>query len=147
MANYDVESQRHPWYRIMFVFLFFAPYARATRYEEAFCLKAKIALDRFAPSALPYNNKKVHAKPSAVRSKMFLHEYESNKHEAEQAFPAWRGAGRSSRGTRSLLDCCPAATVPVAVVIARVVCCCIRSSKKREKTTTTTTTPGISVLL
>ena len=43
MANYDVESlphkhpHKHTWYRIMFVFyLFFAPYARTTRHEEAF---------------------------------------------------------------------------------------------------------------
>ena len=43
-------------------------------------------------------------KLSAVRSKLFLHEYENNTHEAEQALPAWRGAGRSSRGTRSLLS-------------------------------------------
>ena len=43
-------------------------------------------------------------KLSAVRSKLFLHEYENNTHEAEQAFPAWRGVGRSSRGTRPLLS-------------------------------------------
>ena len=45
------------------------------------------------------------AKLSAViRSKLFLHEYENNTHEAEHALPAWRGAGRSSRGTRPLLS-------------------------------------------
>ena len=45
------------------------------------------------------------AKLSAViRWMLFLHEYESNTHEAEQAPPAWRGAGRSSRGTGSLLS-------------------------------------------
>ena len=43
------------------------------------------------------------AKLSAVRSKLFLHEYENNTHEAEQALPAWRGAGRNSRGTKPLL--------------------------------------------
>ena len=43
MANYDVESHRHPWYRLMFVF-FLAPYARTTRYEEVFCLKARNGL-------------------------------------------------------------------------------------------------------
>ena len=43
-------------------------------------------------------------KLSAVRSKLFLHEYENNTHEAEQVLPAWRGAGRSSRGTRPLLS-------------------------------------------
>ena len=36
MANYDVESHTHTWYRRMFCFLFLAPYARTTRYEEAF---------------------------------------------------------------------------------------------------------------
>ena len=48
--------------------------------------------------------KNVQAKLSAVRSKLFLHEYKNNTHEAEQALPAWRGAGRSSRGTRPLLS-------------------------------------------
>ena len=42
----------------MFCFLFLAPYARTTRYEEAmkrlFCLKAKNGLGRFALSALPH---------------------------------------------------------------------------------------------
>ena len=36
------------------VFFFLAPYARTTRYEEAFCLKAKNGLGRFASSALPH---------------------------------------------------------------------------------------------
>ena len=33
------QINKHPWYRNMFVFLlmFLAPYARTTRYEEAFC--------------------------------------------------------------------------------------------------------------
>ena len=36
------HTNRHPWYRIMFVFfLFLAPYVRTTRYEEAFLLKDK----------------------------------------------------------------------------------------------------------
>ena len=49
-------------------------------------------------------NKNVQAKLSEViRSKLFLHEYE-NTHNAEQALPACRGAGRSSRGTRPLLS-------------------------------------------
>ena len=30
------NTNTHPWYRIMFGFLFLAPYARTTRYEEAF---------------------------------------------------------------------------------------------------------------
>ena len=30
------HTHKHPWYRIMFGFLFLAPYARTTRCEEAF---------------------------------------------------------------------------------------------------------------
>ena len=41
----------------MFGFVFLAPYARTTRYEEAFCPKAKNGLGRFAPSALPNYNR------------------------------------------------------------------------------------------
>ena len=41
---------------------------------------------------------------AVIRSKLFSHEYENNTQEAEQALPAWRGAGRSSRGTRPLLS-------------------------------------------
>ena len=37
-----------------FVFLFLAPYARTTRYEEAFLPECKNGLGRFAPSALPH---------------------------------------------------------------------------------------------
>ena len=49
-------------------------------------------------------NKNVQDKLSAViRSKLVLHEYE-NTHKTEQALPAWRDAGRSSRGTRPLLS-------------------------------------------
>ena len=45
------------------------------------------------------------AKLSAViRWKLFLHKYKNNTHEAEQALPAWRVAGRSSRRTRPLLS-------------------------------------------
>ena len=40
----------------MFCFLILASYARTTRYEEAFCLKAKNVLGRSAPSALPHYN-------------------------------------------------------------------------------------------
>ena len=36
------------------------------------------------------------------QTKAHSNEYE-NTHEAEQALPAWRGAGRSSRGTKPLL--------------------------------------------
>ena len=35
------HTNRHPWYRIMFGFLFLTPYARTTRYEEAFLPKGK----------------------------------------------------------------------------------------------------------
>ena len=43
-------------------------------------------------------------KLSEVRSKLFLHEHENKTHQAEQALLAWRGAGRSCRGTRPLLS-------------------------------------------
>ena len=37
MLNHTSKRKNeHPWYRIMFGFLFLAPYARTTRYEEAF---------------------------------------------------------------------------------------------------------------
>ena len=36
------------------VFLFLSPYARTTRYEEAFFLTAKNGLGRFAPLVLPH---------------------------------------------------------------------------------------------
>ena len=49
--------------------------------------------------------KNVQAELSAVRSKLFLHEYENNTREAERALSAaWHGAGRSSRGMRPLLS-------------------------------------------
>ena len=38
----------------MFCFVFLAPYARTTRYEEVFLPKGKNGLGRFAPSALPH---------------------------------------------------------------------------------------------
>ena len=41
---------------------------------------------------------------AVIRSKLFLHEYENNTHETEQALPAWRVSGRSSRRTRPLLS-------------------------------------------
>ena len=41
-------------YRKLFSFLFLAPYARTTRYEEAFLHEGKNGLGRFAPSALPH---------------------------------------------------------------------------------------------
>ena len=45
MADYDVGSHKHLRYRKMCVcVLFLAPYARSTRYEEAFFLKAKNGL-------------------------------------------------------------------------------------------------------
>ena len=60
---------------------------------------------------------------------LFFHEYENNTHKAEQALPAWRGAGRSGRGTSR---CCPAATVPAAGVSACGVCCCIAERKQNK---------------
>ena len=38
------------------------------------------------------------------QTKAHSNEFENNTHKAEQALPAWRGAGRSSRGTRPLLS-------------------------------------------
>ena len=38
------------------------------------------------------------------RSTAHSNEYENNTHKAEQALPAWRGAGRSTRGTKPLLS-------------------------------------------
>ena len=35
------HTNRHPWYRILFGFLFLAPYTRTTRYEEAFLPEGK----------------------------------------------------------------------------------------------------------
>ena len=63
--------------------------------------------DRQRFELVPKNSwyvKTVQAKLSTVRSKLFLHQYENNTHEVEQALPAWRCVGRSSRGTRPLLS-------------------------------------------
>ena len=38
------------------------------------------------------------------QTKEHSNEYENNTHKAEQPLPAWRGAGRSSRGTKPLLS-------------------------------------------
>ena len=38
------------------------------------------------------------------QTKAHSNEHENNTQKAEQALPAWRGAGRSSRGTRPLLS-------------------------------------------
>ena len=38
------------------------------------------------------------------QTKAHSNEYENNTHKAEQALPAWRGAGSSSRGTKPLLS-------------------------------------------
>ena len=49
--------------------------------------------------------KKCASRALSSNPKLLLHEYENNTHEAEQALPAaWRGGGRSSRGTRPLLS-------------------------------------------
>ena len=39
-----------------------------------------------------------------LRSKAHSNEYENNIHKAQEALPAWRGAGRSSRDTKPLLS-------------------------------------------
>ena len=39
------------------------------------------------------------------QTKAHSNEYENNTHKVEQGLPAWRGAGRSSRGTKPLLSC------------------------------------------
>ena len=48
------------------------------------------------------NTELCHHRP---RSKAHSNEYDHNADKAEQSLPAWRGAGRSSRGTKPLL--CP----------------------------------------
>ena len=68
------------------------------------------------------------------RSKAHSNEYHNNIHKAQQALPAWRGAGRSSRDTKPLLSrCCPAATVPAAVVFACGFPCCFAAIAKKKK--------------
>ena len=43
------HTHKHPWHRIMCGFLFLAPYARTTRYEEAFfSLENQEKMARFA---------------------------------------------------------------------------------------------------
>ena len=49
-------TQSHTYIQKNVCFLFLAPYARTTRYEEAFLPKGKNGLGRFAPSALPHYN-------------------------------------------------------------------------------------------
>ena len=48
-------------------------------------------------------NRKTEVCHPRPQTKAHSNEYENNTHKAEQALPAWRGAGRSSRGTRPLL--------------------------------------------
>ena len=61
--------------------------------------------DRQRFELVPKITTKMCKQSSQQSSKLLLHEYENNTHEAEQALPAaWRGAGRSSRGTRPLLS-------------------------------------------
>ena len=48
-------------------------------------------------------NRKTELGHHRPQTKAHSNEYENNTHKAEQAFPAWRGAGRSSRGTKPLL--------------------------------------------
>ena len=83
-------------------------------------------------------------KLSAVRSKLYLHEYENNTHEAEQALPAWRGAAGvvGARGR-----CCPPATVPVAVVWPCGVCCCIAENKQNFRTRPSTEKQSSAIIV
>ena len=48
------------------------------------------------------NTELCHHRP---RRKAHSNEYENNVDKAGQSLPAWRGAGRSSRGTKPLLSC------------------------------------------
>ena len=47
------------------------------------------------------NSELCHHRP---RSKAHSNEYDNNADKAEQSLPAWRGADRSSRGTKPLLS-------------------------------------------
>ena len=63
MANYDVELNKHPWYRKMCVcvcvFFFWHPMLVRPAMKRLFFLKAKNGLGRFAPSALPHYNEEI----------------------------------------------------------------------------------------
>ena len=50
------------------------------------------------------NNRKTDLCHHRPQTKAHSNEYENNTHKAEQALPAWRGAGRSSRDTKPLLS-------------------------------------------
>ena len=77
------------------------------------------------------------------QTKAHSNEYENNTHKAEQALLAWRGAGRSSRGTRPLLSSSDGARS----CRNRPRCLMLYSSKKQKKNKQKQPTPGISVLL
>ena len=57
-TNKQINDQINIPGRKMFFFIFLTPDSRTTCYEEAFNLKAKNVLGRFAPSALPHYNMK-----------------------------------------------------------------------------------------
>ena len=63
------------------------------------CCIAEIA-EKNPNNIIDRNTELCHHRP---RSKAHSNEYENNTHKAEQSLPAWRGAGRSSRGTKPLL--------------------------------------------
>ena len=69
-----------------------------------------------------YNNKNVQSSQQSSDRSCFCTNTRTTHTRQNKALPAWRGAGRSSRGTRPLLS---STTVPVAVVFACGVCCCI----------------------
>ena len=49
-------------------------------------------------------NRKTELCHHRLRSNAHSNEYENNAGKAEQSLPAWRGAGRSNRGTKPLLS-------------------------------------------
>ena len=68
--------------------------------------KSRRPIDEIAPKKqnkiINRNAELCHHSP---RRKAHGNEYENNADKAGQSLPAWRGAGRSSRGTKPLLSC------------------------------------------
>ena len=77
------------------------------------------------------------------QTKAHSNEYENNTHEAEQALLAWRGAGRSSRGTRQLLSSSNGARSCRNRPRCLMPCIAKKCKKNKQKQST----PGISVPL
>ena len=76
---------------------------RATSQQKK---KSRRPIDEIAPKKqnkiINRNTELCHHRP---RRKAHSNEYENNADKAGQSLPAWRGAGRSSRGTKPLLSC------------------------------------------